>query len=155
MCSYKWCGKKWLIWRIWRIAVNQSRLALWWIHPSYNVNTMTSFHGSAICIVVSNTDLLLAISVRGPSYLVLTWSISWLLMPWLLVPPGLQQPWYWLCRIGKPLSYLMNDFNYMFHIKVDEWHREYKFMFMFPLNNLARIGLIGTLGSNFIDNGST
>ena len=23
------------------------------------------------------------------------WSISWLLMPWLLTSPGHQQPWYW------------------------------------------------------------
>ena len=30
------------------------------------------------------------------SYLCLTRSISWLLMPWLLSSPGHQQPWYWL-----------------------------------------------------------
>ena len=31
-----------------------------------------------------------------PSYLGLTWSISWLLMSWLLTSPGNQQKWYWL-----------------------------------------------------------
>ena len=33
-----------------------------------------------------------------------TWSISWLLMPWLLVSPGHQQQWYWLCKIHRLLS---------------------------------------------------
>ena len=34
--------------------------------------------------------------MRRPSYLGLTWSISWLLMSWLLTSPGHQQKWYWL-----------------------------------------------------------
>ena len=34
----------------------------------------------------------LTLNVRGPSYLGLTRSISWLLMPWLLTSPGHQQP---------------------------------------------------------------
>ena len=53
----------------------------------------------------------LTLNVRGPSYLALTRSISWLLMPWLLAPPGHQQPWYWLCRIGRFLSYLRKAFQ--------------------------------------------
>ena len=44
---------------------------------------------------------LLTFNVRGPSYLGLTRSISWLPMPWLLTSPGHQQPWYWLCRIHR------------------------------------------------------
>ena len=35
----------------------------------------------------------LTLNVRRPSYLGLTRSISWLLMPWLLTSPGHQQPW--------------------------------------------------------------
>ena len=27
-----------------------------------------------------------------------TESIPWLLLPWLLTPPGHQQPWYWICQ---------------------------------------------------------
>ena len=46
-------------------------------------------------------QVILTLNVRGPSYLGLTRSISWLLMPWLLTSPGHQQPWYWLCRICK------------------------------------------------------
>ena len=34
-----------------------------------------------------------------------SWNVSETL-PWLLALPGHQQPWYWLCRIGRPLSYL-------------------------------------------------
>ena len=37
-------------------------------------------------------EQLLALNVRGPSYPGLTRSISWLLMPWLLVSPGHHQP---------------------------------------------------------------
>ena len=47
---------------------------------------------------------MLTLNVRGPSYLGLTRSILWLLMPWLLTSSGHQQPWYWLCRIGRFLS---------------------------------------------------
>ena len=62
----------------------------------------------------------LTLNVRGgPSYLGLTRSISWLLMPWLLTSPGHQQPWYWLCRICKPWSYLRKDFKYPCHINVE------------------------------------
>ena len=66
----------------------------------------------------------LTLNVRGrPSYLGLTRSISWLLMPWLLTSPGHQQPWYWLCRICKPWSYLRKDFKYPCHINVESWHK--------------------------------
>ena len=57
----------------------------------------------------------LTLNVRGPSYFSLTRSISWLLMPWLLASPGYQQPWYWLCRIGRSLPYLRRNFNYLCH----------------------------------------
>ena len=43
--------------------------------------------------------VVLTLNVRGPSYLGLTRSISWLLMPWLLTSPGHQQPWYLLYRM--------------------------------------------------------
>ena len=64
------------------------------------------------------------LNVGGPSYLGLTMSISWLLMPWLLTSPGQhQKPWYWLCRIGRFLSYLRKDFNYLRCINVEKWHK--------------------------------
>ena len=50
------------------------------------------------------------------SYLGLTRSISWLLMPWLLTSPGHQQPWYWLCKICRSWSYLSKDSKYLCHI---------------------------------------
>ena len=65
----------------------------------------------------------LTLNVRGPSYLGLTRSISWLLMSWLLTSPGHQKPWYWLCRIGRFLSYLRKDFNYLRRINVEIWHK--------------------------------
>ena len=65
----------------------------------------------------------LTLNVRGPSYLGLTRSVSWLLMHWLLTSPGHQQPWYWLCRIGRFLSYLRKDFKYLRHTNVEKCHK--------------------------------
>ena len=65
----------------------------------------------------------LTLNVQGLSYLGLTRSISWLQMPWLLMSPGHQQPWYWLCRISRFMSYLRKDFNYLRRINVEKWHK--------------------------------
>ena len=71
-------------------------------------------------------------NMRGPSYLGLTRSILWLLMPWLLASPGHQQPWYWLCKISKSWSYTRKDFNYL---NMSVWKNDIKckYMFMIPL----------------------
>ena len=70
-----------------------------------------------------NVLMELTLDVRGTSYPGLTRSISWLLMPWLLTSPGHQQPWYWLCRTGRFLSYLRKEFNYLGRINVEKWHK--------------------------------
>ena len=44
-------------------------------------------------------------------------------MPWLLVSTGHQQPWYWLFEIGRSLSYMRKDFNYLCHVNVEQWHK--------------------------------
>ena len=49
----------------------------------------------------------LTLNVCVPSYLSLIRSISWL----LLASPGHQQPWYWLCKMGKFWSDMKKDFN--------------------------------------------
>ena len=61
------------------------------------------------------------LNVPGLSYPSLTRSISWLLMPRILVSPGHQQPWYWLCKTGRSLSYTREDFNNLCHVSVEEW----------------------------------
>ena len=50
-----------------------------------------------------------------------SWNVSETL-PWFFASPGHQQPWYWLCRICRPLSYLRKYSNYLCHINVKEWH---------------------------------
>ena len=65
---------------------------------------------------------LLTLKVWGRSYLSLSRSVSWLLMPWLLASLGHQHPWYRLCRKGKFLSYLRKHFNYLCHVNVEEWY---------------------------------
>ena len=66
---------------------------------------------------------LFTLNMRGPSYLGLTRSISWLLMPWLLTSPGHLQPWYWLYSICRSFSYLRKCFKYLCQINVEEWHK--------------------------------
>ena len=72
----------------------------------------------------------LTLDVRGPSYLLDSRSISWLLMPWLLASPGHQHPWYWPCRIGRSVPYLRKDFKYLCHINVEEWHKMWIFVYV-------------------------
>ena len=59
-------------------------------------------------------------NVPGPSYPGLTRSWSWLLMPWRLASPGHQQPWYWLCNLGRPLSYTRKDSIHLCQVSVGE-----------------------------------
>ena len=73
----------------------------------------------ALCLLMAQHQSLLTLKVWGPSYLCLTRSISWLLMPWFLMSPGHQQPWYWLCTICRSWSCLRKDFKCLCHIKVD------------------------------------
>ena len=52
-------------------------------------------HSAVVKVFFNMADrhnTLFTLNVRGPSYLGLTRSISWLLMPWLLTSPGHQQP---------------------------------------------------------------
>ena len=58
--------------------------------------------------------ILCEILVMKPEHSRWTRSIPWLLMPWLLLSPGHQQPWHWLCRINWFMSFSKKDFNYMF-----------------------------------------
>ena len=51
---------------------------------------------SCLCINVL-THLVLT-----PEYSGRISSVSWLLMPWFLMSPGHQRPWYWLFKIGSP-----------------------------------------------------
>ena len=90
--------------------------------PSF-VQIMACRPGRRQAIIWTDAGILLTLNVRGPSYLGLTRSISWPLMPWLLTSPGHQQPLYWLCRIGRFLSYLRKDFKYLCHINVEKWHK--------------------------------
>ena len=46
----------------------------------------------------------LILTLQIPDYSRQNFSISWLLIPWLLALPGHQQPWYWLWNIGRSFS---------------------------------------------------
>ena len=74
----------------------------WQCHTYSSVNenqsmSLPRFQFTAIIILYSTIygrSANLTLNVRVPSYLGLTRSISWLLMPWLLMSRAHQQPWY-------------------------------------------------------------
>ena len=51
----------------------------------------------------------------GSGYSSISREVSWLLMPWLLVTPCHQDPCYWLCKIGRSMSSMGKDLNYLCH----------------------------------------
>ena len=89
----------------------------------------------------------LTLNMRGLGYFGLTRSISWLLMLWFLASPGHQEPWYWLWKIGKSWSYTRKNFN-IYGMSVWRNDIKYKYMLMFPLQNLARKELLYWIISN-------
>ena len=96
-------------------------------------------HGASLVSVMSKMNPL-TLSLQGLSYPGLNWSRSWLLMPWLLVSPGHQQSWYWLCETGRTLFYMRKDLNYYV---LSVWRKDMicRYIFMFPMNILACKGL--------------
>ena len=111
---------------------------LWMIYGIHSINVMIVT--PIPCCGASHFNILLfpllTLNVRRPSYLGLTRSISWLLMPWLLMSPGHQQPWYWLCRICRSWSSLRKDLS---TCVLSMWSNDIKckYMSMFPLKKLA------------------
>ena len=67
-------------------------------------------------------------------------SMTWLMMPWLLVLPYHQQPWYWLCAIYTPPCRPWGMISSMWVINVLRHYRKYKYISMFSVsqNKLSR-----------------
>ena len=51
--------------------------------------------------------------------------ISYVTMPWLLVSPGHQQPWLWICKIKRFFSSTRKEFNYQWHHNVKKLRKIY------------------------------
>ena len=58
-----------------------------------------------------------------PEYSKTTGSIPWQLMPWLFVPSGDHQPWYWICRVKKSFPSIWKSFNYQYHVSAEKWRK--------------------------------
>ena len=87
----------------------------------------------------------LILDMQGSNYYDLTCSVLWLLMPWVLVSPCHSHPWYWLCKIGRSLSYTKKESSTSTTTCVmSVWRNDIncKYMFKFPPKNLACKGLI-------------
>ena len=107
------------------------KLHWWYLNP-------TAFHGlrirmsagpewkSGFCIYTGQARNYL--TLREPNYRGLIRSLSWLLMLWLRLSPGHQQPQYWSCEIGKHWSFMRRDLDYLGLLSV-----------MFPMKNLTHI----------------
>ena len=54
-----------------------------------------------------NISNVLTILVLELDYFGMIMSKPWLQMPWLLDPPGHQQPWYWIYRMNESLSFIL------------------------------------------------
>ena len=97
-----------------KVSPGNNDMFLWCHIPSQWSNNGDEFAAHLVM------KISLTLNMWEPSYLGLTRTISCLLMPWLLVSPGHQQPWYWQCSTGRILFYLRKDFNYLCHINVEE-----------------------------------
>ena len=59
-------------------------------------------------------------------------SMPWVLMPWRhQVLPGHQQPWYWLWRINRSLSFMRMNLKYLHHINVKKCFNMHIYISMF------------------------
>ena len=68
-------------------------------------------------------------------------SIPCLLMPQLLMWPGHQQPWYWLCRMIKLLFY-QKDFCYLWYFSVEKWFKIHS-TYLYPHSNeVQKVGVL-------------
>ena len=56
-------------------------------------------------------------------------------MSWLVSLPGQYQPWYWLWRIKRSLSFTISDFNYLCHSLHPKLMENANMYFMFHHNN--------------------
>ena len=72
--------------------------------------------------------------------------------PWFPALPGHQQPWYWLCKLGRSLSYMRKHFNFLYQFIMSMWKNDGngKFIFIFLLKNLAHEELTDVFMTSFI-----
>ena len=87
-------------------------------HMLHLISFNSSWPGENDCHFKNLTLLVLRLEYSSR-----TRSISWLPMPWLLVSPGHQQPWYWECEIheiGRPFGSMRVDFNLLRHLRVEK-----------------------------------
>ena len=105
------------------------------IFTIYCLFLITTYMGTLLSLVTSQ--------LTPMSYLCLIRLISWLLMPWLLMSPGHQQPWYWLYSICRSLSYLRTWGRILGTCVISVWRNDIKckYIFMFTLKNLVPKGL--------------
>ena len=93
------------------------------IRTSADLRSQWSPHHQQISMQERRNSSALAVELRlsciNPS--IYCWFLPLLLMPWLLASPEHRQPWYWLCRIIRSLSYMRKDFNYLHHHSLEKW----------------------------------
>ena len=90
------------------LANNNTRLCIMQIRLADNVHTKLCPYASAMHEYHNDkwwgSDEDIDLTMWDWEYSVSSRSVSLLVMPWLLVSPGHQQQWYWLCKIDRSLS---------------------------------------------------
>ena len=129
--------------------MRQFKVPISWIRDFTRFYEKTSFRilrrglGTMVLILFWNISASaaegLTLNVRGPSYLGLTRSISWLLMPWLLTSPGHSS------HDIDYVEYAGPDLTWGRILRtcvISMWSNDIKYMFMLSLKNAARKGLV-------------
>ena len=104
----------------WRRALMFSLICVWinnWVNNSeagdlrpyrahYDVTVMLALCPGSISFVSIHLSTATCVDYlkKRQEHTYIAQSISWLMMPWLLVSPGHHQPWYWLCPSPLVLS---------------------------------------------------
>ena len=85
-------------------------------HPIHVTGFCSVWDGTLFCepsVIVSKKLILMVLKLE---YFGKGMTIAWLLMPCTHALPGHQQPWYWLCRINRSLSFMGKEFNYLHNL---------------------------------------
>ena len=85
--------------------------------------------------------------VLKPEYTRISRSIPWLLMTWLLMSPGHQQPCYWLWTTNRSLSSIGRNFKYLHHPNFGKWYKMQIDFYVSSKIYSAQYGLLYRSGS--------
>ena len=79
--------------------------------------------------------------IMRPKSSEITYSIPWLLIPWLLEAPGHQQPQHWQHIMSESWLFMRNGFYNLCHFQSQKWQKKINTFFMFPKLCMTRVNV--------------